>query len=203
MALVAVCDANVLYPGSLRDLLIRLGQSGLFQVSWTDQILDEMVDAIAAAQPNLSGRLRRTRQLMNEAIPDVRVTGYEPLIGSLDLPDPDDRHVLAAAIRADAKLIVTKNLKDFPSSILEPLGIEAQSPDELVIRLFKGAEERVSRVVAEQARALTNPPTTVDDLLERLSVVGIPNAVVAVRDHLGSEVAGGEPSSHGKGKKPT
>ena len=133
MALVAVCDANVLYPGSLRDLLIRLCQSGLVQIRWTDQILDEMVDAIAAAQPNLSGRLQRTRQLMNEAIPDVRVTGHEPLIGNLDLPDPDDRHVLAAAIRADAQLIVTKNLKDFPSGILEPLGIEAQSPDEFVI----------------------------------------------------------------------
>lgn len=77
MALVAVYDANVLYPGSLCDLLVRLGQTGLFQARWTDQILDEVFDAIVAATPNLAGRLQRTRRLMNEAIPDVRITDYE------------------------------------------------------------------------------------------------------------------------------
>jgi len=86
MAFVAIDDANVLYPGSLRDLLIRLGQIGLFQAKWTDQILDEMINAIVAAQPELAGRLQRARELMNEAIPDVRVSGYEHLSESWATP---------------------------------------------------------------------------------------------------------------------
>ena len=80
MDLVAIYDANVLYPASLRDLLIRLAQTGLFQAKWTDQILDETINAIVLAQPELADRLQRTRELMNDAIRDVRVTGYEHLI---------------------------------------------------------------------------------------------------------------------------
>jgi len=181
--LVAVYDANVLYPGSLRDLLIRLGQTGLFRARWTEWILDEMIDAIVAVQPALAGRLERTRQLMNEAIPDVVVTGHEHLIGSLQLPDPKDRHVLAAAIVANAQIIVTKNLKDFPADDLEPYGIEALSPDEFVLRLLDADPGRVIGVVDNQARALTGPPTTFDELLERLAIVGIPKAVAAIRGH--------------------
>lgn len=98
MAFVALFDANVLYPGSLRDLVVRLGQTGLFRARWTDQILDEAFGAIVRNQPELAGRLVRTRELMKDAIDDVVVRGYEPLISGLSLPDPDDRHVLAAAI---------------------------------------------------------------------------------------------------------
>jgi predicted nucleic acid-binding protein len=184
MALVVVYDANVLYPGSLRDLLIRLGQTGLIRARWTDQILDEMIDAIVAAQPNLAGRLQRTRQLMNEAIPDVVVTGYERLIASLKLPDPNDRHVLAAAIKADAHVIVTSNLRDFPAAALEPYGVEAQGPDEFVLGLIETAPARVLAVVEGQAGALTKPPATIDELLQRLAAVGIPRSAVAMRGHL-------------------
>ncbi len=79
MAFVALYDANVLYPGSLRDLLVRLGQSRLFQAKWTDQILDEAFSAIIRDQPELTDKLGRTRELMNNAIADAQVTGYEPL----------------------------------------------------------------------------------------------------------------------------
>ena len=184
MAIVAVYDANVLYPGSLRDLLIRLGQTGLLQARWTDQILDEVFDAIVAAQPNLGGRLQRTRRLMNEAIPDVRITGYEHLIDTLQLPDPDDRHVLAAAIRVGADVIVTKNLSDYPAGELEPHRIEAQSPDDFVLRPVESAPARVIGVIEDQARALSRPPTSRDELLDRLRVVGIPEAVAAIREQL-------------------
>ncbi len=186
MAFVAIYDANVLYPGSLRDLLIRLGQTGLFQAKWTDQILDEMIDAIVAAQPDLADRLQRTRELMNRAIRDVRVNGYEHLIDSLQLPDPDDRHVLAAAIRANAQVIVTSNLKDFPAQELEPYDIEAQSPDEFVLHVLELAPARVVSTIEDQARALKSPATTPDDLLDRLRAVGLPRAVAAIRHQLGA-----------------
>ena len=186
MAFVAIYDANVLYPGSLRDLLIRLAQTGLFQAKWTDQILDEMVDAIVSAQPELAERMERTRELMADAILDVRVSGYEPLIPNLQLPDPDDRHVLAAAVRCNAQVIVTANLRDFPSEQLDLYDIEAQSPDEFVLNVLELAPARVVSVVEDQARALTNPPTTTDELLDRLRTVGLPRAVAAIRHELGT-----------------
>jgi hypothetical protein len=84
VAFVVVYDASVLYPNTLRDLLIRIAQSGLVQARWTEMILDEMFD--------------RTRALVATAVRDWKVIDFEPLIDSLKLPDPDDHHVLAAAI---------------------------------------------------------------------------------------------------------
>ena len=108
MAFVVVYDAAVLYPAPLRDLLLRVARTGLVRAHWTEQILDECFRNILANRPDLSvASLARTRELMNQAIPDVIVTGYQSLIDGLTLPDPDDRHVLAAAIRAEAQVIVT------------------------------------------------------------------------------------------------
>lgn len=183
--LVAIYDANVLYPGSLRDLLIRVGQTALFQAKWTDEILDEVFDAIVATQPELSGRLERTRTLMNAAIPDALVTGYEHLIDDLELPDPDDRHVLAAAIHADAEVIVTRNLKDFPDDRLKPYGVEAQNPDDFVLHVFGLAPAQVVGAVRDQARALSRPNTTPGELLDRLQAVGLPRSAAAMRQYPG------------------
>ena len=96
----ALYDACVLYPAPLRDLLVRLGGSGLFRARWTNQIHDEWICNVLENRADLSReRLERTRDLMNEHIFDSLVTGYEDLIPSLELPDADDRHVLAAAIQ--------------------------------------------------------------------------------------------------------
>src|SRR5438105_10513690 len=106
----AVFDANILYPAPLRDLLIRIAQTGLVRAKWTETIHDEWIRNVLKDNPHLSAeRLARTRTLMNEAVRDCLVTGYEDLIASLSLPDPDDRHVLAAAIHAHAEVIVTVN----------------------------------------------------------------------------------------------
>ncbi|WP_410537144.1 PIN domain-containing protein [Streptomyces sp. KL2] len=119
MAFVALYDASVLYPSTLRDLLISIAQDGLVQAKWTDRVLDETFGNLKAKRPDLdSARLDRTRQAMMRAVGDCMVRGYEPLIGAVELPGPDDRHVLAAAVRAKAQVIVTFNLKDFPSDVL-------------------------------------------------------------------------------------
>lgn len=95
-----VYDANVLYPSMLRDVLIRLANTGIFQARWTDTILDEVFDNLQTNRPDLDpNRLARTRTLMCEAVDDCLVTGHEDLISALHLPDPDGRHVRAAAIR--------------------------------------------------------------------------------------------------------
>ncbi|MFI6285528.1 PIN domain-containing protein [Streptomyces sp. NPDC051018] len=123
MAFVAVYDANVLYPSTLRDVLIRVAPAGIVQAKWTDQILDETFRNLKKNRPDLDpGKLDRTRERMSGAVRDVLVKGYEPLIEVVDLPDPDDRHVLATAIRAKAQVIVTSNLRHFPADNLSTLG---------------------------------------------------------------------------------
>lgn len=131
-------DACVLYPAPLRDLLMRLATTDLFQARWTAAIHDEWTNAVLVGRPELRTQLERTRQLMDAHVLDCLVTGYEPLIEMLDLPDPNDRHVLAAAIVGRVDLVVTKNLKDFPAKRLAPFGIEAQHPDAFVRNLLRG-----------------------------------------------------------------
>ena len=114
----ALYDACVLYPAPLRDLLMWLALTDLFRARWTDRIHDEWIGAVLRERPELKVNLERTRAMMNAHVRDCLVTGYEPLIEALDLPDPDDRHVLAAAIAGRADLIVTKNLQTFP-----PIGL--------------------------------------------------------------------------------
>ena len=156
MSFTVVYDANVLYPAPLRDLLIRVAATGVVRAKWTDEILDEVFRNILKNRADLTeANLARTRELMNGAIRDVLVVGYEPLITALDLPDNDDRHVLAAAIQAGSQSIITNNLKDFPADKLQPYGIEAVPPDEFVLDLALGT---VLRVLHEQQSSLKNPP---------------------------------------------
>src|SRR5215510_13809953 len=114
--------------------MIRLAQAGLVRARWTETIHDEWLRNVLKDNPQLSPeRLARPRNLMDEAVRDCLVTGYEDLIDSLTLPDADDRHVLAAAIRAGAGVIVTYNLADFPAETLVRFAIEAQHPDDFLI----------------------------------------------------------------------
>ena len=187
MAFVALHDASVLHPGSLRDLLIRLGRSGLYQAKWTEQILDEALAAIVRDQPELAQTLDRTRELLRKAIPDATVTGYEDLIPSLELPDPGDRHVLAAAIACNAQVIVTSNLRRYSEPELDKYHIEAQRPDEFIVNVIELAPARVVDIMQQQAQALTRPAMTFDELLERFRTLGLPQAAAATRQWLGPD----------------
>ena len=113
MAFTAILDACVLYRAPLRDLLIRLARTNLFRARWSDQVHNEWTRNLLLKRPDLEGKLERTRDLINEAVDDCLVEGYETVIPSLALPVPDDGHVLAAAIVGRADVIVTCNLKDF------------------------------------------------------------------------------------------
>lgn len=185
MAFHVVYDACALHPAGSRDLLVRLGQAGLFRAHWTEDILDEMVRSILRRQPELDpARLARTRQLMCDAIPNCLVTDYEELIEGLTLPDVDDRHVLAAAIKANAQVIVTENKKDFPADYLGRYGIETQSPDTFVLHLVDLAASRVASIAQQQAAALTRPARSTEELLDHLAHTGFPTAAAAIRSHL-------------------
>jgi len=132
MGFVVLLDVCVLYPAPLRDFLLRLAVTGLFAAKWTDRIHDEWIRNLLMQRPGLAEKLPRTRELMNRAVPDALVTGYEDLIENLELPDPDDRHVLAAAIRTGAQAIITFSLRDFPEAYLEPYDVEAIHPDKFI-----------------------------------------------------------------------
>ena len=124
---------------------------------------------LAANAPHLTAaRIARTRALMEAYVGDVMVTGYEPLIEGLTLPDPDDRHVLAAAIHGGASIIVTSNLKDFPAAALTPHGITAEHPDAFVLRLFNDDPDRVLAALADDRADLLNPPVSVEQYLALL-----------------------------------
>ncbi|MGB5179905.1 MAG: PIN domain-containing protein [Gammaproteobacteria bacterium] len=155
----AIYDACVLYPAPLRDFLLRLAMTELFRARWTDHIHGEWMRSVLNNRKDLTaGQLERTRQLMDQAVPDCLVTDYEDLIFSLELPDPDDRHVLAAAIRCQAGVIVTFNLDDFPNDTLERYGIEAQHPDEFIGHLLDVDPGAVCNAARQQRQALRNPP---------------------------------------------
>ena len=98
----AFFDANVLYPSGLQNFLMHLALTGVFCAHWSAEVHDEWTRSLLKNRPDLtSAKLERTRQLMDKALPDALVTGYEHLIDAIRLPDPDDRHVLAAAINAE------------------------------------------------------------------------------------------------------
>ena len=130
---VALFDACVLFPPSLRDFLVWLAISGACRARWSGTIHDEWIRNVLVHRPTvLKDSLDRCRELMDESVPDSLVMGFEALVAGLALPDPDDRHVLAAAIHGRADCIVTFNLKDFPKSSLSPYRIEAVHPDDSV-----------------------------------------------------------------------
>lgn len=162
-----VFDACVLYPAPLRDLLMRLSLTDLFRAKWTNTIHDEWIRNVLANRPDLTeAQLNRTRDLMNLHVRDCLVDNYEHLIDSIQLPDPDDRHVVAAAIKTGANYIVTYNLKDFPAAELEKYEIVAQHPDEFLFNQIDLNVAKVCDAVSSHRTSLRNPPFTQDELLE-------------------------------------
>jgi hypothetical protein len=176
-----ILDACVLYPAPLRDLLVSLAETGLFRGRWTDEIHEEWIRNVLKKRPNVSPAvLNRTRSLMDDAVLDCIVTGYASLIEGLILPDPDDRHVLAAAIVAGADAIVTFNLKDFPEGELSKFGIDALHPDDFVVAQIGINHAAVCAAAKRQRERLRNPPKSVVEFLDSLSIQGLPQTVAAL-----------------------
>lgn len=180
----ALFDANVLYPAPLRDLLLWLATTGMFRARWTNEIHEEWIRSLLANRPDLRrDQLERTRQLMDAHADECLIEGYEALIETLELPDSDDRHVLAAAITGRVDVIVTMNLKDFPADVLGPFGIEVQHPDEFIGHLIDLSPARVCEAVRACHQNLRNPPKMVEEYLDTLLRQELPHAVAAIRIH--------------------
>jgi len=159
-----VLDANVLFPFTLRDTLLRAAAADLFQMHWSEEILDETARNLVATGTTTPDQATRLRTAMSRAFPEAFVAGYEHLTAAMP-NDAKDRHVVAAAVKAGAQLIVTSNLRDFSPL---PAGIEAQSPDEFLCSLFDLAPDLLVDLVRQQAEALKNPPRSFEDMLRGL-----------------------------------
>jgi hypothetical protein len=173
----AVLDACVLFPAPIRDLILHTAAFDLYKPKWTGQIQEEWRRNLLKKRPDLmASGLQRTTEEMNKAFPDANVENYEVFLSSLKLPDADDRHVLAAALRCKADVIVTYNLKDFPNEYLVQFDLEAQHPDYFISNLIDLHPEKALEAFRKQVASLKNPPKTETQVLESLRKCGLESA---------------------------
>lgn len=162
---------------------MRLALTDLFKARWTDQIHEEWINALLREGKHSKEKLERTRELMDKHVRDAKVTAYEGLIETLTLPDPDDRHVLAAAIRANADAIVTFNQKDFPKEVLSTYSMDVIHPDEFVYYQIDMAPAISCQAIKAQRLALKNPQVTAEEFLAILQKQQLPQTVSKLRDY--------------------
>jgi len=181
MTYTGLLDANIIYPAPMRDLFLQLAVTDIFKARWTADIHREWIEALMRNQPHRDrAALERTRDLMDSKVRDCLVTGYEALIPMIELPDPNDRHVAAAAIAGRCDVIVTQNLKHFPEAALSPYGIAIQHPDEFLCNHLNLAQGLFCSVVKKVRGRLKNPPFTIEQYLDTL----IRNGLVATASEL-------------------
>jgi predicted nucleic acid-binding protein len=178
----AVLDANVLFPMGLCDTLMRAALDSLYTAHWNRTILDEIERNLVMQGRTTPEGARRRCLNMQRALPDALITGYENLVPTM-MNNQKDRHVLATAVHIRAQIIVTNNIRHFPSAALAPYGIEAQSADTFLNSLFIADPDAIERIIAEQADRLTSPPQSVEQVLDNLALEA-PIFADAVRGQL-------------------
>ena len=182
MKVAAFLDASVLYPPMLRSLLMYLAATRVFKALWSEQVQDEWIRAVLRNNPDVSAAaLARTRAMMTLHVDGAVVTGYEPLIAALTLPDPNDRHVLAAAMHGGAKVIVTNNLRHFPKRVLAPHDIVAKPADGFVCDLIAADAGGVLKALALDRAGLRKPAMTAAEYLDAIQHNGLVQAAARLR----------------------
>ncbi|MCL1837964.1 MAG: PIN domain-containing protein [Propionibacteriaceae bacterium] len=183
--IIVFLDACVLVPITLTNVILTAADYGLLQPCWSPEVIEEAVEAIMEIRLDLSEeRIRRRFAAMNEAFEGARTSGNPAMLDGHSFPDPDDQHVVAAAVGAGAAVIVTANIRDFPKPLLAELGLAVMSPDELLLELLKAQTEAMVNVVTKVAAALRNPSKTPEDILEALTLAGAPGFAASVRSLL-------------------
>ncbi|MEU4014875.1 PIN domain-containing protein [Microbacterium sp. NPDC028030] len=181
----AFLDACVIVPLAPCDTMLRMADAGAFRPLWSQKVLDEALSALERIHPDADpSRFRSRFRSMNEAFDDALVEGWESLVAGIELPDPDDAHVVAAALLGRADVIVTENVKDFPDSVLTPLGLEAIRTDEFLLDQFDLSPGATCRIVKEQSAAMRRPPVEISQLLDRLARSGVPSFAQRVAAEL-------------------
>jgi predicted nucleic acid-binding protein len=185
-AFTALFDACVLYSQTLRDVVISLARTDIFHARWTAHINEEWSRALLSKRPDRAPQVARTLELLGEAVEDWEITGYEHLIGGIVLPDPDDRHVVAAAIVGRADVIVTLDLSHFPAEALAPYRIDVQLPDEFVVHQFDVSPPLAVRAFRAMRARYRNPAMTAEEFLAHLEQRGLPGTAATLRPYADS-----------------
>lgn len=182
---VAVYDACVLYPFHLRNLLVQCAVDRLVEARWTAEIHEEWIGNLSANNPSIPlGHLHTARDLMDAALPGALVTGYEAMIPTVALPDPEDRHVAAAAIVAGARVIVTWNMRDFPAAALQKYRLQAQTPDIFLAHLYNEIPALVIEVVAKARRNLRRSKISAEEFVQALRQQRLMRFATQIAAHL-------------------
>jgi len=183
--IIAVLDANVLYPAPIRDFLLRLAEADLFIPKWSDEIHNEWVRNLLKNRPDLkAAQIEKTCRAMDNAFECANIKGFQSLINELDLPDKDDRHVLAVAIKSQASIIITFNKKDFPARSVKSHAVEIKDPDDFIVYLLKSNKSKVLESFSRLVNALKKPPQTQGQVLATLENCGLSESVAVIRKML-------------------
>lgn len=181
---VVVLDANVLFPFTKRDALLRFAEAGLFRARWSTEILDEWTRNLLKKKPHVAESLQSQIEAMELAFPEACVDGGASLIEGLELPDRNDRHVLATALIVGAEQIVTENLKDFPVATLNAYGITPVSADDFLASTFELYEAEALTAIRKMRLAYENPPYSPDAFVLHLQTNGLPKLASLLKPHI-------------------
>lgn len=167
-----ILDTNVIFPIQVRDLLFWFAHYDLYTPKWSEHIFDEWANVMR--RHNLSeAEIQKRIDNANNAFPDAMVKNYIPLIKGLALPDEDDKHVLAAAIKTNANIIVTNNLKDFPQDYLSTFGLTAKSVDDFITDIIDLNHEKAVEAFREMVVNRRNPEMDELEVLDSLRRIGL------------------------------
>ncbi|MEM9055647.1 MAG: PIN domain-containing protein [Pseudomonadota bacterium] len=181
---VILLDANVMYPFRTRDVLFTFAQLGLFRARFTEEIIDEWTRSLIRNKPELEQSVLEQAAVVRDVFGECFVTGHEPLICGLQLPDPNDRHVLAAAIKCSAQIIVTENLKDFPSEVLEEHDIEVSGADDVLTNTYDLFPIEGAKALKTVRQRYNNPPYNPSEFLMDLTKSGLPKLAATARSAI-------------------
>ncbi|WP_167668658.1 PIN domain-containing protein [Saccharomonospora xinjiangensis] len=198
MAFPVLLDACVLVPYDISDLLLRLASEKTYRPLWSADILRETERALVTKLGMSPEKVGRRLSRMREHFLDAEVEGYEDLIDAMQC-EKNDRHVLAAAVRGNASVLVTANLKDFPDAALEPYDIVVLSPDEFLLDQLDLYQEKALAVLRKLVAARRKPPETPATFLNKLQPY-VPGFVEEARKMLG--VSGSFPLPPAEGALP-
>jgi predicted nucleic acid-binding protein len=181
----AILDANVLYPNTLRNLLLSLASDGIYHVKWTTEITQEWSRNLVADRPDIASKIDRLVELVNLSVQDCLVEGYEYIIPTIELPDLNDRHVVAAAVVGQADAIVTFNLKDFPAELIDKFGVDVQHPDDFLMNQLQLRQFDALEVMRKVRGRYRNPQLSAKEFIELVSRNGLPQTAQYLQTHMG------------------
>ena len=172
---------------TIRDLLLSFADEELFKPFWSEEIQKEWKRNLLLNRPDLDpDRLERTILAMDEYFPDAAVTDWDTFSSQIKLPDEDDCHVLAAAIKCEADYLVTSNLKDFPAVELEKFNIKPIHPDDFCLLLIQQNQKSAIRAFIKLVGRLKNPPRSKSDVLTTLKMTELPKSSSLLADLTGN-----------------